>query len=78
MGPDPMGPSGPRSNEVENIDFSKVPEMALPGVENVPTSLDTILIFLTYLEVHSGHIPQNPIKLINAITLINDFSLLSL
>ena len=34
----PLGTSG----EVQNIDFSKVLGMALPGVEYVPTSLESV------------------------------------
>jgi len=49
----PLGTSG----EVQNIDFSKVLGMALPGVEYVPTSLESIL---SYLEVPSAHILKNP------------------
>ena len=35
MGPDPLP-------EAQNIDFQKSSEWGLPGVENVPTSLETI------------------------------------
>ena len=35
MGPDPL-------QEAQNIDFLKPSEWGLPGVENVPTSLETI------------------------------------
>ena len=33
--------------EVKHIDFSKILGMALPGVENIPTSLETIFKLFT-------------------------------
>ena len=35
-------PSGEPSGEAQNVDFSKILGMASPGVEYVPTSLETI------------------------------------
>ena len=35
-------PSGDPSGEAQNVDFSKILGMASPGVEYVPTSLETI------------------------------------
>ena len=48
----PLGTAG----EAQNIDFSKVLGMALPGVEYVPRPWR---LFLSYLEVHSPHMLKN-------------------